>query len=753
MFFVFEIFYRAKIVNEAPSLLSKTKNLADSFSMDTARFLIKNRGKISLNALLNSLIKDKEASFVLYRADISEDEIQKALQSDQGEKINWNQIIETSKDWATKENRGVIDKLDLLLAVFSHNKILQKFLFDKQIKEKDLVNIVYWVRNNFEKDPSRFWEKPVSSLGPGMSELWLGGWTLETEKFSSDITKHMQKNRLSAHLVGREKEIKMVEEILSRSNKRNVVLLGPPGVGKTTIIYSLTERSIRGLLPPALEYKRFMEIDVTSLLAGAGKGELEERIQNLLTEVSHADNVVLYIPNIENLAGGSGTGLNITGHLLSSLRSGKLQVIATSDRENYHRYIEGQSTFSSAFEVIDVPEASVDSTIRILGEATPEIERKNKIIVTYKAIQKAVELSDKYIVDRQLPGKAIDLLDEVATAVSIKKKQLLEPTDIEEVISQKTKVPVGKAKEAEAKELLNLEKILHQNIIDQNEAITAISNALRRSRAIERSTKRPIGVFLFLGPTGVGKTETAKTLAKYYFKNEESVVRVDMSEFQEQQSLNRLIGAPPGSGDYREGGELTEKVREHPYSLILLDEMEKAHKVVQDAFLPIFDEGVIKDATGKKIVFTNTIIIATSNAGAEFIRESIQEGVRVDQFKKQLMEKLQREAIFKPEFLNRFDDIVVYKPLSESEVEQVVGLIMIDLEKRLKKQDITISIDQTTIAWIAKKGFDPTYGARPLKRFVADNIEEKIAKKILSGEVKRGSKISIFISGGNLLIQ
>jgi ATP-dependent Clp protease ATP-binding subunit ClpC len=753
VFFVFEVFYRAKILNERPIPLNRSKggNLADSFSFDTARFLVKNRGNSSLDAVLASLLKDPEASFAFFRADVSQESLGKILSSSaQEEPVNWNGLITTAKKWAEKEGQDSIDKLDILLAIFAQSKGLQKLMFEKEIKERDLVHIVFWARNVFERDLLHFWQKPVESLGPGMAEFWLGGWTLETEKFTADLTKHLLKSRSSTTLVGRDHEIEQVEEVLARSEKRNVILLGTPGIGKTTIVYSLAEKSIQGVLPPALKYKRFLELDVTSLLAGAAQGQLEERIQNLFTEVGHAGNVVLFVPELENLAGSSGTGINITGHLLGALNSGRIQVIATSTRESHRRYIERQAAFSSLFEVVDIAEPSEDSAIRIVEEAAPTIESKNKVIITYKAIQKTVELADKYMVDRVLPGKAIDLISEAATAISIKKKGLLEPTDVEDVISQKTKIPIKAATGQEAKQLLNLEKILHERIVDQNEAITAVSNALRRARTIERTTKRPIGTFLFLGPTGVGKTETAKTLAKLYFQSEESIIRVDMSEFQSPDSLNRLIGAPPGSANYEQGGGLTEKVRQRPYSLILLDEMEKAHQKIQEAFLPVFDEGVLEDASGRKIVFTNSLIIATSNAGAEFIRESIQEGTNVEGFKSKLLEKLQREQTFKPEFLNRFDDIVVYKPLSEAEVVQVVKLMINNLKRRLKKQDIDITIDEEALVWIAKSGFDPQYGARPLNRFIANNLEEKIAEKILSGEVKRGTQVKVSVTNNTI---
>jgi ATP-dependent Clp protease ATP-binding subunit ClpB len=346
-------------------------------------------------------------------------------------------------------------------------------------------------------------------------------------------------------------------------------------------------------------------------------------------------------------------------------------------------------------------------------------------------------------VDRVLPGKALDLLDEVATAVSIRRKEILEPSDVEDVISEKTKVPVQKAEGKEAERLIHLEEILHKRIIGQEEAVKAVAGALRRARTIERDTKKPIGSFLFLGPTGVGKTETAKTLASFYFGSEEKIIRLDLSEFQEASSINRLIGAAPGQEGFEEGGEFTEKVRNNPFSLVLLDELEKAHYKIQEAFLPVLDEGSLEDASGRKIIFTNTIIIATSNAGAEFIRESIQQNKPIEQTKTELLEKLQKEGIYKPEFLNRFDDIVVYKPLTKDEVGQVVGLVIDSLATRLAKQDIKLNVDQQGLSLIIERGYDKIYGARPIRRLVADELEEPIAQKILSGEIKKGSLVNI----------
>jgi len=755
IFCLFEIFYRDKVLKEKPQLLTTGRelNLADFFSLEAARFILKNPRLGSFKDLFSSLLKNREVLFVLARADFTQNDLAKVLsESTSPQQITFSEIALSAKTWAAKENRKVIDILDIFLAATSKAPALQKLFFDKQIKEADILNIVFWSRAMLEATSPPLWERSVESLGPGISNFWTGGWTLETETFAFDITEQLQKGKLAAFLVGRDKEITQIEEVLARSEKRNVIILGEPGIGKRSIVYGLAEKSLRGVLPPALEYKRFLELDVTALTAKAASGELESRIQNLITEISHAENVVLFVPEIENLAGSSGTGVNVTGHLLNALGSGRLQVIATSTRQAYRRYIETQGTFAAAFEIVNIEEPSKEGTIRILEEAAPKIELKNKVAVTYKAIQTAVELAEKYLVDRVLPGKAIDLLDEAATAASLKKKSLLESTDIEELISQKTKIPVREATGKEAEKLIHLEEILHRRIVDQEEAIVAISNALRRARTITRETKKPIGSFLFLGPTGVGKTETAKALAAFYFGSEEKIIRVDMSEFQEASSINRLIGAPPGTGEFEDGGEFTEKVRTDPYALVLLDEMEKANAKVQEAFLPIFDEGIAEDATGRKIIFTNTIIITTSNAGAEFIRESIQQGVSLDNLKRALLEKLQREGTFKPEFLNRFDDIIVYKPLSVEEVAQVVNLMISELASRLKKQDVYLTIDPTVFPWIAKVAYDPTYGARPLRRYIADHLEEKIAEQLLSGGIKRGSQIKVRIENNQLVM-
>lgn len=571
----------------------------------------------------------------------------------------------------------------------------------------------------------------------------MGGWTLETEKYTKDINTEVLKRSEEYFLVGRGKEVSQLEQVLLRTSKRNAILLGEPGLGKTTIVYSLARKSVIGELPVELSYKRFMELDLTSINASANEGEIEQRLKNILVEVSHAGDVVLFVPNIENLAGAlEGGKFDISGLLSQTLKDINLQVIGTSTRAAFHKYIEDKAVFADSFEVIDVTEPNTDEAIRILEEATHLIESKTGVKITYKAILKAVELSERYLIDKVLPGKAINLVDEAAANIALSGKKLLEESDIEHIISDKAKVPAGLATGEEKDKLLQLEKVLHQRIVSQDEAISAISQAVRRARTLKRDSKKPIGVFLFLGPTGVGKTETAKALAEVYYGSEERILRFDMSEFNQENSVYRLIGSPPGSSEFKEGGQLTEAVRVNPFSLILLDELEKAHSKVLEIFLAIFDEGRITDSSGRPISFTNTIIIGTSNAGAEYIREQINSGNPAD-LKKSLIEKLLTENTFRPEFINRFDDVIVYRPLDQIEVTKVVEMLLNNLARRLEKQDLTVKFTPALVTFLAKIGYDPQFGARPLQRAIQDQVEAKISQAILEGKLARGAKTTV----------
>jgi len=743
-----EFFYRVHLADTKPPVkveeASASENLADAMELPLAKRLVNIEGSNKLSEILRTLKGDYKTISFFLKAGFNKDEIDSLIQGSSKETLDTQKLVRDASITAYNQKRPYIDSLDMILSAFSQSAALKQAAFSRQLKDADIYNIVFWVRSLFEKEERHFWERSVDSLGPGFSRVWEGGWTLETEKYSINITNQVLSGQAQNHLVGKENIILQVEEVLSRSNKRNVILVGEAGVGKTTVVYALAEKSITGQLPAAIKYKRFLEIDLTSLLSSIGAGGvLEERLKNLFTEVSHAGDVVLFIPQIEYLATNEGGGVDITGLVLETVKEGRLQIIGTTTRASYKEYIEGKSAFADSFEVVEIPEPTKDEAVRILEEAAANIERKTGISVTYRALEKTVELAQKYLVDRVLPGKAIDLLDEAAAASSLQKQGILQPEVIEQIVSAKTKTPVTKAEGAEAKTLLNLEAELHKRIIDQEEAINAISEAVRRARTLSKEGTRPVGTFLFLGPTGVGKTETAKALAAVYFGSEEKIIREDMSEFQEESSINRLIGAPPGKEGYKPGGHFTEAVRQNPFTVILLDEFEKAHPKIQEAFLPVLDEGKLEDSSGRRIIFTNTIIIATSNAGAEFIRESIQKAVAVPEIKIGLLEKLQAEGIFKPEFLNRFDDIILYKPLTKDQVKQVTQLMIDQLMVQMKKQDVEIIVSDSALSWLSEKGYDPAYGARPLRRIIQNQVEDSLARKILSGELPRGGKVSI----------
>lgn len=753
---MFELFYRFHISKLKPAAavttLSQNTNLADLVNFELAKLMLSYPYWNTTDQLLKSLTRSNKIKFFLYKADMEFSDLSKAVA--QGEKIEISSVLQTAAAYASKEGLSYIDPLEVLLALFATSPSLQKLAFDKELKQNDIENIAHWSRNSFDTgDNIPFWEKKNNIFGLGMAAVWMGGWTLETEKFTTDITAKALKER-KEYLVGREREVKQVIEVLLRSVKRNAILLGEPGIGKSTIISALAAKSFKGELPIELDYKRFMELDITAINASAGEGTVEERLKNILMEVSHAGDVVIFIPQIENLAGALERGkFDISGLLADTLKDINLQVIGTSDRASYRRYIESKAAFSNNFEIIDVPEPNSDEAIRIVEEAALKMEARTGTVITYKAVQKAIELSERYIVDKVLPGKAIDLLDQGASANALAGKKLVEGPDIEQIVTQKTKVPAGLAEGEEKQKLLQLEQILHQRIVGQDEAIFAVSEAIKRARTLKRDSKKPIGVFLFLGPTGVGKTETAKALAQVYYGSEERIIRVNMSEFNQETSVYRLIGSPPGMSEYEEGGQLTEAVRANPFSLVLLDELEKAHPKVEEVFLAIFDEGRITDASGKPVSFTNTIIIGTSNAGAEYIREAIQQNTEVAKLKTDLIEKLLHEGTFKPEFLNRFDDVIVYKPLLTNQVEQVVAMMLTSLVNRLSKQDLNVEISPEVVAYVATKGYDPQFGARPLIRTIQDEIESKISQAVLEGKLVRGATAKLNLVNNTIVVE
>lgn len=755
LFVMFELYFRYKLQTTLPSTtveqISAKTNLADVVSLDLAKILLRYPFWTNTESLVKALTKSPKANFIINRTSINSRDLKEVFSA--GEGMELNALLQDASGFAAKEGDNYIEVRHLVISLFGKSKMLQKLLFEKELKIEDLVNIGHWEKSLFEEENTQpFWKRPTESLGLGLASLWSGGWTLETEKYTKEITAGAL-SRGGDFLVGHEREIRQAIGVLARDQKRNILLLGEPGIGKTSIVYSLARASFLGQLPTELSYKRFLELDVVGLTAGNKEGEIEQRVKNILDEVTHARDVVLFVNVFENFTGALENGkYDLSGLLATSLENPNLQIVGTSDRANYHQFIENKKVFADHFEVIDIVEPTETASIKILEEAAVHIEAKHKTLITYTAIKKTVELVENYIVDRVLPGKAIDLLDEAAASVAISGKRLLEASDIENVVADKVKVPVSTAAGAEKDKLIKLEEVLHQRVIGQDEAVRSVAEAIRRARTLKRETKRPIGVFLFLGPTGVGKTETAKALSEVYFGSEEKIIRLDMSEFNQENTVYRLIGSPPGQTEYKEGGQLTEAVRVNPFSLILLDELEKAHPKVLEIFLAIFDEGRTTDSSGRTINFTNTIIIGTSNAGAEFTREEIQKNTNIENLKKDLIEKLLKDSTFRPEFLNRFDEVIVYKPLGGSEVEKIVTLMLQRLINRLAKQDLSLEIAPEVVSHLAQIGYDPTFGARPLQRTIQDQVESLISKALLENKLSRGSRARLIVSDNSIQI-
>ncbi len=634
------------------------------------------------------------------------------------------------------------------------------------------------------------------------------------DSFGRDLTAMAQAGKIDP-VIGRSKEIERVIQVLSRRTKNNPCLIGEPGVGKTAIAEGLAQHIVKGMVPETLKGKRVVTLDIASMIAGAKyRGDFEERLKNAIEEVGKAGNVILFIDEIHVLIGaGSAEGAVDAANILKpSLARGELQVIGATTLNEYKKHIEKDAALERRFQPIIVSEPSVEDSIQILKGIREKYESHHNVKITDGAIEAAVKLSKRYIQDRFLPDKAIDLMDEASSKLRISnltapkdltekeelvkriaaekedavKKQDYETAarlrdeerqavaeleelrkqwsanasskeltvtenEIADVLALSTGIPVKKLISEESERLLNMEKIIHERVIGQDEAVVAVSKAIRRSRVGLKDPKRPIGSFLFLGPTGVGKTELSKALAEVMFGDENAMIRVDMSEYMEKHTVSKLIGSPPGYVGYDEGGQLTDKVRRKPYSVILFDEIEKAHPDVFNVMLQILDDGILTDSQGRKVDFKNTVIIMTSNVGAQNIVSTKSSlgfapaeedfGKAQDKIKDQVMGQLKQT--FRPEFLNRIDDIIVFTQLKKEDIAKIATNMMTTVTERLSAMGITLEVEQAALDLISEKGFDPVYGARPLKRTIQSLIEDSIAEKILEGKFKGGDTVTV----------
>ena len=628
------------------------------------------------------------------------------------------------------------------------------------------------------------------------------------DTFGIDLTELAREGKLDP-IIGREKEIQRIIQILSRRKKNNPLLIGYAGVGKTAIVEGLAQKIVKEDVPDILRMKRLISLDLPLIVAGTKyRGQFEERIKVLLNEIKESGNLILFIDEVHTLigAGAAEGAIDASNILKPALARGEIQCIGATTLDEYRRYIERDSALERRFQTIIVHPPSVKETIDILKGLKEKYENHHGVRISEKALESVVELSDRYISDRYLPDKAIDVIDEACAMAKlfkrkpnvvppewtaqlelvrqskmeaikeqnfekaahwrdeerklmeeIKEKERIEVTEEEvaEVISKWTGIPLSRLEEVESSKLLRMESELRKRVVGQEEAIKILSKAIRRSRSGLKDPRRPIGTFLFLGPTGVGKTELAKALAEFLFADEEALIRLDMSEFMEKFSVARLIGPPPGYVGYEEGGELTEKVRRRPYSVVLLDEIEKAHPEVFNILLQVMDEGRLSDALHHTVDFRNTVLIMTSNLGTSYVKKQSsigfkkeKENTEYQELKKKLLEEAKK--LFRPEFLNRLDEMIVFKPLTYKNLKDIVNILLKEVESKLSSHQIELKLSKKAKEFIIKKGYDPTFGARPLRRTLEKYIEDPLAELILKGEVTSQSKVEIVVARGKL---
>ncbi|HHV99563.1 MAG TPA: ATP-dependent Clp protease ATP-binding subunit [Clostridiaceae bacterium] len=721
-------------------------------------------------------------------------------------------VLELSFKEARRMGNSYIGTEHLLLGIMREGEsVAVRILMDLGVDAQKLLNEIVRLLNE---------EMPGSG---NVSKSSSYNSTPTLNQFGRDLTEMAREGKFDP-VIGRDKEIERVIQILSRRTKNNPCLIGEPGVGKTAIAEGLAQKIVEGNIPEILKDKRVVTLDLSSMVAGAKyRGEFEERLKKALDEIRKAGNVILFIDEMHTIigAGAAEGAIDASNILKPSLARGEIQVIGATTLDEYRKYVEKDAALERRFQPITVGEPSIEEAVEILKGIRDKYEAHHRVKITDEALEAAVKLSDRYITDRFLPDKAIDLIDEAASRVRLKSftappslKELEEEVEklakekeeaiklqefekaakirdrehelknklekakndwqqknqtttdtvteeeIAEIVASWTGIPVKRLTEEDSERLMKLEEILHKRVIGQDEAVKAIARAIRRGRVGLKDPKRPTGSFIFLGPTGVGKTELCKALAEALFGDEKEMIRIDMSEYMEKFSVSRLIGSPPGYVGYEEGGQLTEKVRRKPYSVVLFDEIEKAHPDVFNILLQILEDGRLTDSQGRTVNFRNTVIIMTSNVGARLITEPKRLGFAAgdsdkaksyEDMKNNIMGELKRT--FRPEFLNRVDEIIVFHPLEMEHTKQIVDLMINVLAKRLKQNDIILEVSDKAKEFIAKKGFDQTFGARPLRRTIQTLIEDRLSEEMLDGNVKSGDKVFIDVEDEKIVLR
>ncbi len=794
-------------------------------SINTAIALAEEMGHnyIGSEHILLGLIKEEEsaASNILEKAGVKFDDVEALIRETEGtgspisgltpEQFTprTKRLIQTAVAEAARMNSSYVGTEHLLLALIADSGSYANRFISQAGGSKDTViasiRELFGSQENEQRESGSFRQGKSGSL----------------DKYGRDLTKEAEKGNIDP-VIGRRDEIDRVIQILSRRTKNNPCLIGEPGVGKTAVAEGLALKIVSGDVPEPLKNKRIISLDLTGMVAGAKyRGDFEERITSVIDEVKKSDNIILFIDELHTIIGsGSAEGSADAANILKpSLARGDFQVIGATTVNEYRKYIEKDAALERRFQPVNVGEPTEDEAKEILRGLRDKYEAHHKVKITDEAIDAAVKLSSRYIADRYLPDKAIDLIDEAASKVRLRaytapddlqelearikelekekseavntqdferaakvrdeqkkiKSELEEkreewerknarrdgevtPEDIAEIVSGWTGVPVVQLTEEESQRLLKLESILHERIIGQDEAVSSVAKAIRRGRVGLKDPKRPVGSFIFLGPTGVGKTELCKALAAAMFGDENAMIRFDMSEYMEKHTVSKLIGSPPGYVGYDEGGQLTECVRRRPYSVLLFDEIEKAHPDVFNMLLQILDEGRLTDSQGRHVNFRNTVIIMTSNVGARLITEKQKSlgfyggddkgGKNEDEIKQAVLGELKQ--LFKPEFLNRVDDIIVFNKLSEDDIKNIAKNLLDNLRGRLAELDVNAVFTNEAVSAVAKEGFDELYGARPLKRAIMSKIEDPISEKMLEGTIKGGKSVTVDYRDGKL---
>ena len=780
---------------------------------------------IGTEHILYGLVKEGEgiAAKVLLNKGITEDKIIRKTE----EMLGRGKQIKESLGF-TPRSKKVLENAFLEAKRVGYNFIGTEHLLLAILKEEDCIAIKIITELNIEiskiyteiarvinEEEDKDINKEITR-GKGSFAL-----TPTLNQFGEDITLKAEEGKFD-NIIGRENEIERIIQILSRRTKNNPCLIGEPGVGKTAIIEGLAEKIVNGDVPEILREKRIVNVDISGMVAGAKyRGDFEERIKKALNEVKKVGDVILFIDEVHTIVGaGAAEGAIDAANILKPLLArGEIQLIGATTIEEYRKYIEKDSALERRFSPVNVEQPSEKETIEILKGIRDKYEAHHNVKITDEAIETAVKLSSRYITDRFLPDKAIDLVDEAASQVRMKiynepdeikmlqekidiimkekeeaiynqefekaatirdeekelkdrlekalnlwrkkkTKDIIEITEdnITEVISKWTGIPVQKLSQDDNEKLKNLEEKLHERVIGQDEAVKAVAKAIRRGRIGLKDPKRPIGSFLFLGPTGVGKTELSKAISEILFENENAMIRLDMSEYMESHSVSKLIGSPPGYIGFDNGGQLTEKIRRKPYSVILFDEIEKAHPDVMNLLLQILEDGRLTDSQGREVNFKNTVIIMTSNLGARHITEkktlgfgeTSKENEEYEEIKKEVIKELKREL--RPEFINRIDEIIVFHKLNDEDMKKIAQIMLKQVENRLKEQKFLIEIDESVASLIIDKGIDKTFGARPLRRTIQNLIEDKISEEILDGKLNKNKKSTINVVENEIVV-